>query len=91
MCVQLASCLQELVYSDEVSLDRALSECLYHVRDKDDIEDEECDGGLQRPWLSTFEFCKAFSASPALNFLSWLELCYHLPQVEKGKPVPSSW
>ena len=62
-----------------------MSECLFHVRDQEDIQDEEEDGGLQRPWLSCLELVKAFTASPPLNFLSWLHLWSSLPTIEKGK------
>ena len=62
-----------------------MSECLYLVRDHNDIEDEEEDGGLQRPWLSCFELVKVFTANPPLNFLSWLDLWYSLPQMEKSE------
>ena len=61
-----------------------MSECLYYVRDKDDIEDEEEDGGLKRPWLSVFELVKAFTASPPLNFLTWMDLWFSLTEIEKG-------
>lgn len=62
-----------------------MSECLYLVRDHDDIEDEEEDGGLQRPWLSCSELVKVFTADPPLNFLSWMDLWFSLPQTEKSK------
>ena len=73
------------MYTGKASVDRAVSESLYHVRDVDDIEDEEEDGGLQRPWLSCFEFVKVFNANPPLNFLSWMDLWYSLPLMETGK------
>ena len=85
MLFQLANCLQETIYPDVKSVDRAMSECLYYVRNQDDIEDEEEDGGLQRPWLSCFELVKSFTASPSLNFLSWLDLWFSLPNMEKGE------
>ena len=81
---QMASYMQEIVYATSESADRAISECLYFIREEEDIEDEEDYGGLQRPWLSLFEFTKVFCASPALNFLSWVELWYSLPAMEKG-------
>lgn len=80
----MANCLQETIYPDVKSVDQAMSECLYLVRDIDDIEDEEEDGGLKRPWLSRFELVKAFTASPPLNFLTWLDLWFHLSTIEKG-------
>lgn len=82
--LQMAACLQEVLYCTSDSADRAISESLYFIRGEEEIEDEEDIGGLQRPWLSQFEFIKVFSASPALNFLSWLELWYFLPSIEKG-------
>lgn len=83
--VQIADCLNEIVYPDQSSIDRAMSECLYFVRDHDDIEDEEEDGGLQRPWLSCSELIKVFTADPPLNFLSWMDLWFTLPQTEKSE------
>ncbi|XP_019850204.1 PREDICTED: utrophin-like isoform X2 [Amphimedon queenslandica] len=79
----LANFLQEILYPDVTSVDRAMSECLFYVRNQDDIQDEEEDGGLQRPWLSLLELVKAFTASPPLNFLSWLHLWTTLPSIEK--------
>lgn len=54
------------------------------VRSAEDVEDEECDGGIRRQWLSQFEFSKLFTAQPEPEFLSWLALSHHMPQVEKG-------
>ena len=74
------------MYSGESSVNRATSECLYLLRETDDIlEDEKVRGGVQRPWLSCMEFVKVFTANPPVNFLSWLDLWYSLPQMQKGE------
>lgn len=83
--MQMGACLEEIVYASPDTADRAISECLYFIREEEDIEDEEDIGGVQRPWVSLFEFTKVFCASPALNFFSWMELWYSLPAMEKGK------
>lgn len=85
--IQLANCLQEVVYPGEDAIDMAMSEALYCVRNEEDIEDEEEEGGIQRPFLSRFELVKVFTATPPMNFLSWLDLWGTLPSVEKGKKI----
>lgn len=87
LSTQMGTCLQEVIYSSHHTANKAISECLYYIREEEDIEDEEDYGGLQRPWVSLFEFIKVFCASPALNFFSWIELWYFLPAMEKGMHV----
>ena len=89
--MQMGACLHEVIYSSHQTANRAISECLYFVREEEDIEDEEDYGGLQRPWVSLFEFTKVFCASPALNFFSWIELWYSLPDMEKGEEHVESY
>lgn len=80
---QLAGTLQEDLYGKWAGPEKLWRACLVFVRSAEDVEDEECDGGIRRQWLSQFEFSKLFTAQPEPEFLSWLALSHHMPQVEK--------
>ena len=82
---KLASAMQERLFSQYQSLDKVFQECLEFVRSAEDIEDEELDGGIKRPWLSQFEFTKLFTAMPEPKVLSWFALWHQLPAMEKGE------
>jgi hypothetical protein len=78
---ELAHALQENTYEEYKSLDKVFEESLIFVRDSEDVEEEQLDGGIRRQWLSQFEFTKLFS-SPPPPFFSWLLLWFSLPAHE---------
>lgn len=83
---QMASSVQEQLYSKWSSINVIFHDCLTTIRSAEDIEDEEeLDGGVKRPWLSQFEFTKLFTSSPAPKFLGWLSLLHKLPSLEAGE------
>jgi hypothetical protein len=79
---ELAHALQENTYEEYNSLDKVFEESLVFVRDSEDVEEEQLDGGIRRQWLSQFEFTKLLTASPAPPFFSWLLLWFSLPTFE---------
>ena len=81
---QLAGTLQEQLYGEWRGPKHLWRDSLLHVRSAEDIEEEEREGGIRRPWLSQFEFIKLFSSSPLPTYLGWMVLYHRMPSMEKG-------
>lgn len=76
--------MQENLYT-KWSIEEIFHDCISAVRSAEDIEDEEEDVGVKRPWLSQFEFTKMFTAPQLPKFLAWVALYHKLPSIETGE------